>query len=227
MNGHGVEQIIYFVVIAIIAIARALSRGKRDTSTPTPPGTPARTNRPPADSEYERQRRFREALGLPPDTATPPLVKPRPTPANPPPLQQIPPMGASPTRRIYTGVPRRAAAPVQPPAVPVRPLASAPPSAPAAPIPVAWVPDSPQTMIAPAPIEQPAPLVPVYKSSKAPSPAPAAAPTSQQTFPASALLLSLRDPASIRKAIILREVLGLPKALQPSFIGAGTLWAGR
>jgi len=211
MNGHGVEQIVYFVVIAIIAIARALSRGKRDTSTPTPPpGPPIRTSRPLADTEQERQRRFREALGLPPASVTPPPVKPR-TAVNPPPLQPIPPMGP---RRIYTGVPRRANAPAPQPA-PVVP----------APIPVSWVPESPQTMVAPAPIEPLAPLLPARRTSTAPALSAAAA-SPQQSFPASALLLSLRDPASIRRAIILREVLGLPKALQPSLIGAGTLWSG-
>jgi hypothetical protein len=139
-------------------------------------------------------------------------------------------MGASPAarlgdpnqpRRIYTGVPRRTAAPapVAPQRAPVVPAPAA------APIPVSWVPESPQTMVAPAPIEPSAPPSPVLRTSTAPASS-KAAPNSQQTFPASALLLTLRDPASIRKAIILREVLGLPKALQPSLIGPGTLWSG-
>lgn len=81
-------------------------------------------------------------------------------------------------------------------------------------------------MVAPAPIQPPDPLLPVRKNPSAASPV-AATLSSQQSASASALLLALRDPASIRKAVILREVLGLPKALQPSLIGAGTLWAGR
>jgi hypothetical protein len=226
VNGHDISQLVYIVVIALFAIGRAVMRG-RSGSSPTPPATGA-PSRPPANTELERQRRFREALGLPPDTATPPLVQRRPLADNPPPLQPIRPMGApsarlgdpNSPRRIYTGVPRRtnAPAPVTPQRAPVVP----PPAA--APIPVSWVPESPQTIIAPAPVAPPAPLSPVRQTV---TPAPAApAPNSQQTFPASALLRSLRDPASIRKAIILREVLGLPKALQPSLIGAGTLWSG-
>jgi hypothetical protein len=42
-------------------------------------------------------------------------------------------------------------------------------------------------------------------------------PAAAAATPASALLLRLRDPAAIREAIILREVLGPPKALQPGF----------
>jgi hypothetical protein len=34
------------------------------------------------------------------------------------------------------------------------------------------------------------------------------------SYPASALLQRLRDPASVREAMILREVLGPPKAFQ-------------
>jgi hypothetical protein len=217
MNGHEFSQLIYFAVIAIIAIAKMFSRGSRAT-TDTPPARPlTRTNPPPQDSETERQRRFREALGLPPDATAPPPVKPR-TSVNPPPLQPIPPLGTP--RRIYTGVPRRAATP---PVVRTPPPA---PVAPPAPIPVSWTPGPQPVLVAPAPAEPAAPLLPVRKT-PAPAPPAAATPAPQPAASASDLLLSLRDPASIRKAIILREVLGLPKALQPTLIGAGTLWAGR
>jgi hypothetical protein len=36
------------------------------------------------------------------------------------------------------------------------------------------------------------------------------------SYPAKGLLLRLRDPSAIREAIILREILGPPKALQPT-----------
>ena len=75
----------------------------------------------------------------------------------------------------------------------------------------------------PSAAEPAAPLIPVRRAST-PAPLPTATTATPQPS-ASALLLSLRDPASIRKAIILREVLGLPKALQPTLIGAGTLCA--
>jgi hypothetical protein len=39
----------------------------------------------------------------------------------------------------------------------------------------------------------------------------------RQSYPAGALLLRLRDPSAIREAIILREILGPPKALQPGW----------
>jgi hypothetical protein len=150
-------------------------------------------------------------------------VKPR-TSIAPPPLQPVPPHSAfnpvdpNSPRRIYTGVPRRASAPVQP-AVPTPQAASTVP----APIPVSWTPGPQPVLVTPAPAEPAAPLIPVRRAST-PAPLPTATTATPQPS-ASALLLSLRDPASIRKAIILREVLGLPKALQPTLIGAGTLWA--
>ena len=222
MNGHDISQLVYFAVIAIIAIARMMSRGSKRSSTP-PVRPLTRTNPPPQDSELERQRRFREALGLPPDSVAPPPIRPRSS-VNPPPIQPFPPLGTP--RRIYTGVPRRASAPIAP-APPAPPPAPVPPAF----IPVSWTQDPQPALVVPAtvqaPDQPPAPLQPVRRSST-PTPAPAAAaPAPRPSFPASALLLSLRDPASIRKAVILREVLGLPKALQPTLIGSGTLWAGR
>jgi hypothetical protein len=40
------------------------------------------------------------------------------------------------------------------------------------------------------------------------------APATQKAYPAKGLLVKLRNPTAVREAIILREVLGPPKALQ-------------
>ncbi len=50
---------------------------------------------------------------------------------------------------------------------------------------------------------------------RAPATPPPATTVPQTVIPAAYLLTRLRDPASIREAIILREVLGPPKAFQP------------
>jgi hypothetical protein len=207
-----VSHLIFIVIIAVVAMLKASA--KKGSSGP-PPLIPTTTARPPAQTEEERQRRFFEALGLPQGSAPPPLVKPRPPSANPMPLPRIDP-GTGRLRRINTGLPPNVGgAPVQP----------APRGVPA-PVPVSWpVPTLvPESTVAPA--------VPIVEAAAARRPLasvpPAAAPSAPQPGAAvSALLLRLRDPVSIRQAIMLREILGPPKALQPLTTGIGTPWVGR
>jgi hypothetical protein len=66
------------------------------------------------------------------------------------------------------------------------------------------------------------PMAPVGQISAAPGNRPASAPAAvgpakPLAIPAGALLLRLRDPASVREAMILREVLGPPKGLQAMY----------
>jgi len=192
-----------FVIIAfgIAALSKALST----KGTPTPPSTPASTRRPgmPGETEQERYRRFMEAVGLPPGTPPPPPVQPRAQ-VNPQPLLPVNPPGG----RLYR-VPPSVTPPrqvTQAPQTYRRPLASSP--APAqAPV-TSYV-----TTAAPAASPATPPPPPVRRS---PPPVPTTAPAT----PAQALIARLRDPASIREAIILREVLGPPKALrQPWTVG--------
>jgi len=87
MNGD-FSHFIFPAIILIIAIARMMGRARQASSGRPPVSRPA--SRPPAESEAERQRRFLEAVGLPPGSQIPPQVSPR-TGANPAPLQPINP----------------------------------------------------------------------------------------------------------------------------------------
>lgn len=145
-------------------------------------------------------RRFMEAVGLPPGTPPPPLVRPR-TPAEPPPLLPV-----NPPNRLYPDLAPgrlRRAAPASPPTARARTPISA--QAPAAPV-------SQRAQMAPMEpfpggIATAAPPASARALATAPAPSPSSA--------AKSLLLRLRDPASVREAIILREVLGPPRAFQP------------
>ena len=227
MNEHAISQLVYFAVIAVIAISRAVakSRKKSDDQPPSRPLT--RIERPSADTELERQRRFREALGLPPDTTVPPPIRPRPVQQQQQgPLPTIPvsqgPAAFGIPRRIYTGVPHKTGTPA--PAPTPAPAYAPAPAAVAAP-----TPPPPITMPVPAaPLDLQTPLIPILQASLAtelPSPPrPAAAPAPTRRASTAEILRRLRDPVSIRQAIILREVLGPPKALQPALASAGSQW---
>jgi hypothetical protein len=192
-----VAPLLFPIIILIVAIVKAFASARRDAGNLPPPG-PFR----PTESDAERQRRFREAVGLPPGADLPPPVRPR-TSANPPPLQPIQPAGARP----FPGTPGRLRRAAPAPPSPVNTPRTLPPAgrAPAAPAPA---------KVSPAPVAV-APATPVRQA--APPARPAAAPVAavSPSYTATALLPRLRNPSAIREAIILREVLGPPKALQP------------
>jgi hypothetical protein len=212
-----VQHLLFPIIILIIAISRAFASARRDPGGPPPPRTSSRSASP-TESDAERQRRFREAVGLPLDAPLPPPIRPRTT-ASPPPLQPVmpPPVLGMPTapgrlRRIYTGVPTQPGTPgTQPTARRIPAPAPAPASAAPPPAPV-------QQIAPPAPAPQT--YIP-YTPSR--PPAAPAAPAPQPSFPAAGLLARLRDPAAVREAIILREILGPPKALQGTPLGAPIL----
>ncbi len=186
-----------FIVFAIVIIARMIANaGKGPGDGPFPPGRPAPR---PSETEEERLRRFMEAVGLPPDAKAPPPVQPRNNPVPPGPLPQVSlpnaPFPPGRLRRAPAQQPaQRGIPPVAPPA-----LRKAAPQA-GQPAPVS---------LAVAAVPMPSPSRPL--ASKRPAPEADAPPAA---VPAGALLARLRDPTSIRQAVILREVLGPPKALQ-------------
>ena len=196
-----------FIVVAIILIAKVIGNASKVSGGglgPTPP------RQAPTESDLERRRKFMEAMGLPSDSSPPPIVRPR-TAANPPPLLPVKPPGVlippTPGRliRVPSPAPYSPAPPPSPQPI-VRRIPSIPADAPAIP--------------AAIPAPQPAyvaPILPVPSAAASPAVSAAAATKAAQqiSYPAKSLLLRLRDPASIREAIILREVLGPPKALQP------------
>ena len=210
---HSVFTIFAVVIVLLLRLAKnAGNSAAPPASRPqSPRGDPAST-----ESEEARMRRFMDAVGLPPGATPPPPVRPRAG-TNPGPLPTISPPVLIPTapgrlRRVPfppggTVVPRSAGSYQQP--APIRRVLPASYPSPA-PAPVSSV--APQQPPAPAitgGYEEAAPGVPAIGR------AAVAADAKPSGIPASALMTRLRDPAAIREAIILREVLGPPKALRP------------
>lgn len=196
---HGLLPIVVLIIFAIVrAVANA---SKQSGDAPTSRSRPRPT---PTESEEERMRRFMEAVGLPPGSTPPPPIRPRTTAASPPPLLPVKPPGAT----IYDpGRLRRAPSP--PPARTQTVTRSIPRTTP----PPVVMPPAPMVAQMP-PISQVAAIPGARPVSPVPPPA-TGAPAKPVAIPASQLLLRLRDPAAIREAVILREVLGPPRAFHP------------
>ena len=194
------DLLILLVLAGIALVFRWLSGqgSKEDSEKPGSPSPNERPQRPPAESEEERVRRFLEALGVPPGSAPPPPVRPRPsaprrvvTPSQPkaPPkvkrswVQPLPPLVTTPKEMTYP---------------PARPPAPAPPP------PVVLAPPPPVVIAASAPT--------AMSPRGAPSARPQAAPVSVATM--GSLGAILRARGSVRQAIMLREILGPPRGLQ-------------
>jgi len=213
---HSLFPIIIFV---IVLVTKVLSNASRASGGPTPrPRSPGPRG---TEDEEERMRRFMEAVGLPPNSVPPPQVRPRPA-VNPAPLLPVNPPPVHP----LAGDIRRAR-PAIPPAPPV----------PSAPLPrpayrhVSSIPQKaislPQQPVAPiqavAPIQPAEPVIAPLQASM--STAPLGTPSVQTEITTRALrtdaqgapflLGRLRTRSAIREAIILREVLGPPKAFEP------------
>jgi hypothetical protein len=185
------DGLIFLLLAGIALVFKWLTRQgsdekeNRTTSSPNEHKSPSST-----ESEQERVRRFLEALGAPPGSQPPPPVRPRPG---------IP-------RRVI--LPNPAAAPPKARrtkwAQPLPPLTTTPPLPP----PVVT------ELLTPAPVAvAPPPLAPI-QALPLPVPLARTAPVARP-LPLPALGLMLRKRGSVRQAIILREILGPPRALQP------------
>jgi hypothetical protein len=208
-----IDNWLFLILIAAAALFRLLAKAASATKTSEPR---ERSSPPPANTSEQRQqpssdeeqiRKFLEALGQPRSANVPPPVRPR------------------------TDVPARPVAPVRPPPsmVPVSDLRKLWPAAgrgadrgeqggePSS-IPRPFQPKSPSPAKSPG--------VPEYEVD-APSLAPDIAGTTQPALPVTAaaqaapgsasadVMQSLRNPRSLRQAIILREIFGAPRGLQP------------
>jgi len=206
-----------FLVLVFVVITKAIAASRQNQVPPprprdTGPRPPRQAEQP--DSEEERMRRFMEAVGLPGGGAggaggavkPPPVVRPRPQ-AQLRPLPPIQPPGETsyPTpgrlRRARTDTPpvmRPAPAPIQR----VAPVQQAPSVQPA----------MRSVEAAPRPISQKVPEAPpvaavfsAYAQDATPAP---------EVYTSRGLLLDLRNPQTVRQAIVFREILGPPKAFQ-------------
>jgi len=187
------DTLIFLVLGALALIFKWLTRQASDDSEKPAPRLPDEQVPPrqPPQSEEERIRRFLEALGAPPGTRPPPPVRPRRVVApatRPAPRPQAKRSWVQPLPPLVTTP--KDFGPLQP-----APSSFEPVMTEAAPPPVISVP--PPQIAAPS---APPP------ASRADAPLRKAPP---QLFGA-----LLRSRASIRQAVILREVLGPPRGLQ-------------
>ena len=216
MLALSLDNLLFFVLIAVAALFQLLSKtmgkvGKSD-STETPssprPQTPRPIQRAPRESDADRIRKFLEALGQPP-SSTPPApvlprtdIPPRPmAPVQPPPV--IPGMWRLPReRREKPDVTQRESAPVDQPSGLQEII---PP-----PIPVRATTAFEVHEALPAELQQP-PIIttPVETYTAATQ---TVVKRADSKMDIASLLAS---KSSLREAILLREILGQPRGLQP------------
>ncbi|MGH8092989.1 MAG: hypothetical protein ACREIF_05900 [Chthoniobacterales bacterium] len=193
------DTVIFFVLAGLALLFKWLTKqGTSDAEKPELPSPNERPEPPSAQSDEERVRRFLEALGVPPGSAPPPPVRPRPT----VPRQVITPAQPKPpakARRSWVQpLPPLVTTPKEVPAPPLQPPTAAPPS--------------------PVVIAPPAPVASAAMPGRMVRPGPVASET-RQVAPVSAstagsLRAILRARGSLRQAIMLREILGPPRGLQ-------------
>jgi hypothetical protein len=209
------DNLLFLLLVLVAMLLRALasaankaskSSGKTQRrSTSTPPPLP----HAPVESDAERIRKFLEALGQPTGTQPPPPAVHR-TDIPPRPVAPVaPPPGpfTFPERRLTPQERRKRAVilhetPTQPaPAV----------TQPAVPSPVRAFRPPPVTETTPYQIttEAPSELPPTFKAHPE---TPLAQPQLQRKIDIAAMLSS---PAGLRDIIVLREILGQPRSLQP------------
>jgi hypothetical protein len=199
-----IDQLIFIVLVVLTGLFKLLAKKtgetRRDNGPPQGPTTssPANQSRPAADTDEERIRRFLEALGQPTSSTPPQPVRPRPaeslkpvaTPERGGRMRHIPPLTTRPP-----DLPKAA-----PPVLPGQVIVAKPP-----PVPGQTVELPPfEVQAHPASIETP-------DESSALSTA-----TGTETPTAATDLAQLLGSTSaLRNAIILREVFGPPRSLQP------------
>ncbi len=200
------DSLLFILLVAMAALLRLLAskagnrKGKseepqqRSTSTPR---TDQPISRAPAESDEERIRRFLEALGQPTTSRPPPPLTPR-TDIPPRPVAPVPP---PPAMRPFTR-PRRVAVPMMITQVPIE-------------IPKKKLVEigSPTFEVQPTPTEppEPSPIIPTPAAASATMVKPKTGSELKETNFATLL----RSPAGRRDAIILREIFGPPRSLQP------------
>ncbi len=187
----------------LASVASKASKGSDETderSTSTPPSTsPARTvPRAPVESDEERIRKFLEALGQPAGSRPPPPVSRKPTYQKPIVLEHVPPF-VSPLPPLTTRPPDLPDETTQSEPV-VRPLHRKKTFKPRVSETTFDVRSEPAH-----PIKSPTEAYAIRTE-------PRTEPSARSETNIAALL---RSPSGLRSAIILREVFGLPRSLQP------------
>jgi len=211
------DPLVFLFLLGLTGLFRLLSsKSHKSNQTEEPPATrevrPELPRREQPDDDEERIRRFLEALGQPPSAQPPPPVRPRPSATFPEPQREERARTVRPRRNLLSPLP---------------PLTTTPPPLPQRvqlPRQITQPPYREKTFVPPSPLT---PAFEVHKGEGAPrvdKPIPvrtlgdayavATAPTPATTKP-SRLVIELRTPVALQKAILLREILGPPRALQP------------
>jgi hypothetical protein len=213
------DQLIFLLIVGGVALVKWWLKQKEqqggDLLTPKlPPTRPQQRSQPPPfrpvagpDSEEERMRKFLDALGIPAETARPMPPQPQRT---------------APAQRTQQQPPQRT-----PPLMPRR-VAPQPP-----PVPVLETGEGPQIKI--PPVDAGREAEPVFETVTSRVSAATELPTMPEQLirgiepqfasgteknpvaqpQPSTSFEWLRSPSEIRRAIVLREILGQPRALQP------------
>jgi hypothetical protein len=201
---------LFLLLVAVAMLLRwlmsAANKANKDANDPekrSTPSAPPPIPRAPADSEEQRIRKFLEALGQPPGSRPPPPVtQQRPIYEKPVVLPHVPPFG-SPLPPLTTrppDLPREVQLPGQTVEQPraEKKFKRVTPDA------TFEVRQDAQPPPEPASIKSPAEA---YAVATASTPAPARTETN--------IAALLRSPSGLRSAIILREVFGPPRSMQP------------
>ncbi|CAA9246634.1 MAG: hypothetical protein AVDCRST_MAG42-2002 [uncultured Chthoniobacterales bacterium] len=231
------EQLLFLALLAVVGLVRWFSqmaedRRNREAEKRTGPPPPnATVPRAPAETEEERIRRFMEALGVP--TSNAPIPRAEAKPAAP----AAPKQSAPPTKRSTMPIDPF---PVPRGRMPTPPVVVAPPPLPQQPTPRAPAPpalEPPRPSIAPTATPLPTRETTVF----ADAPPRRARNTSGADFevrdltdaaeeiagpassasgrgparPASSLASRLATAEGLREAIVLREIFGPPRSMQP------------
>jgi len=190
------ENLLFILLIAMAALLRLLAtkageakkRPLKSDQRPTPtPQVSQPIRRASVESDQERIRKFLEALGQPTTAKPPPPIVPR------------------------TDVPPRPVAPVQPPPIPTarnvltrRKKQIVEPTKYLAPAPTFKHHETPPAHELPASNKSPVEPYAIDTESKA-----------KVGRVGTDIATLLRSPAGLRNAIVLREIFGLPRSLQP------------
>lgn len=224
------EPLIFIAIIVVVGLLRLIAQAvenkknaeaERRGGAPAAPTATLPTQRPSPNSEEERVRKFMEALGIPTATSPPRKVQPRSvTPKAPRPTAQVPPIDPFPKPPrmelppIFTPAPRHA----EPPPMP------APAHVPTTATPV---PTRETTMFAEAPQTPTSAALPraefeVRDLSEAMADDLAAEQRSRQAaarartdVPETSVAARLATTQGLRDAMVLREIFGPPRSMQP------------
>jgi len=206
------QSLLFLLFLAVALFFQLLTRmakftkedsDEAEAEPPSPPRTPPPIPRHRPMSDQERIREFLEALGQPTTAKPPPQVQPRPTYQKPVVLPHVPPFG-SPLPPLTTrppDLPRKIRLPEQiPPARTAKVFTPKLPEAPAF-----------EVHETAKPLESP----PAMPTTPAEAYAIATEPPAKRRPTETDLTALLRSTSGLRQAVIMREIFGPPRSLQP------------